>query len=63
VNRLLNRLFKLEERGTKAGTATNPLPFDATMAMTCLTAGVLTIFMGLWTNYPFALAPGMGLNA
>ena len=31
--------------------------------MTCLTAGVLSIAMGLFTNYPFALAPGMGLNA
>ena len=31
--------------------------------MTCLTAGLLTIAMGLSTNYPLALAPGMGLNA
>src|SRR5437763_15848804 len=39
------------------------LPFAATLTVTCLTAGVLSIAMGLWTNYPFALAPGMGLNA
>ena len=31
--------------------------------MTCLTAGLLSIAMGACTNYPFALAPGMGLNA
>ena len=39
------------------------LPFAATLTATCLTAGVLSILMGLTTNYPFALAPGMGLNA
>lgn len=39
------------------------LPFTATLTVTCLTAGVLSIAMGLATNYPFALAPGMGLNA
>lgn len=30
---------------------------------TCLAAGVMTIFMGLFTNRAYALAPGMGLNA
>ncbi|HXF83324.1 MAG TPA: NCS2 family permease [bacterium] len=39
------------------------LPFAATLTVTCLTAGLLSIAMGLWSNYPFALAPGMGLNA
>src|SRR5256885_445603 len=39
------------------------LSFPATMAATCLTAGLLTIAMGLFANYPFALAAGMGLNA
>ena len=39
------------------------LPFAPTLTVTCLTAGVLSIAMGLFTNYPFALAPGMGLNA
>jgi AGZA family xanthine/uracil permease-like MFS transporter len=39
------------------------LPFDATLTVTCLTAGALSIAMGLLTNYPLALAPGMGLNA
>ncbi|MGH7325409.1 MAG: NCS2 family permease [Candidatus Rokuibacteriota bacterium] len=39
------------------------LPFAATLTVTCLTAGLLSIAMGLVTRYPFALAPGMGLNA
>jgi adenine/guanine/hypoxanthine permease len=37
--------------------------FPAVMAGTCLIAGLMTIFMGVYANYPFALAPGMGLNA
>jgi AGZA family xanthine/uracil permease-like MFS transporter len=39
------------------------LPFAATLTVTCLTAGVLSIAMGLASNYPLAMAPGMGLNA
>jgi AGZA family xanthine/uracil permease-like MFS transporter len=39
------------------------LPFAPTLTVTCLTAGALSIAMGLATNYPLALAPGMGLNA
>jgi AGZA family xanthine/uracil permease-like MFS transporter len=39
------------------------LPFAATLTVTCLTAGVLSIVMGLASNYPLAMAPGMGLNA
>jgi AGZA family xanthine/uracil permease-like MFS transporter len=30
---------------------------------TCIGAGLLSILMGLASNYPLALAPGMGLNA
>ncbi len=37
--------------------------FAPTMAATCLVAGVMTIFMGVYAKYPFALASGMGLNA
>ncbi len=37
--------------------------FAPTVAMTALTAGVLTIAMGLYANRPFALAAGLGLNA
>lgn len=39
------------------------LPLTATIGMTALAAAIPTLVMGLWANYPFALAPGMGLNA
>jgi AGZA family xanthine/uracil permease-like MFS transporter len=39
------------------------LPFDGVLAVTCLVAGVLTIAMGLYTNYAYAIAPGLGINA
>ncbi|WP_288305162.1 NCS2 family permease [uncultured Fusobacterium sp.] len=35
----------------------------ALITVTCLTAALATIISGLWANAPFALAPGMGLNA
>jgi AGZA family xanthine/uracil permease-like MFS transporter len=37
--------------------------FVATATMTALAAGVVTIAMGLATNYPIGMASGMGLNA
>ncbi|RJP62527.1 MAG: NCS2 family permease [Ignavibacteriales bacterium] len=39
------------------------IPLEPTVVSTCLVAGLITILMGLLTNYPFALAAGMGLNA
>jgi len=39
------------------------MPLEAVAAATCLAAGVGSILMGLISNYPLALAPGMGLNA
>ncbi len=39
------------------------LPISAALTATCLAAGIMSIAMGLFTNYPFALAPGLGLNA
>lgn len=39
------------------------MPFDAVFTATVLAAIVGTLIMGLLANYPFALAPGMGLNA
>lgn len=39
------------------------MDFGAVMTATVIAAGVTTILMGLLTNYPFALASGMGLNA
>jgi AGZA family xanthine/uracil permease-like MFS transporter len=38
-------------------------PFAPTLAATCLVAAVATTLMGLVTNYPLAVASGMGLNA
>ena len=38
-------------------------PFPATLAATCLVAALMTAAMGLATNYPLAVASGMGLNA
>jgi AGZA family xanthine/uracil permease-like MFS transporter len=42
-----------------------PLKLDpvAVAAGTALVAGIMTLAMGLLTNYPFALAAGLGLNA
>ena len=39
------------------------MPLAAVAAATCLAAGFGSIVMGLASNYPLALAPGMGLNA
>jgi adenine/guanine/hypoxanthine permease len=39
------------------------LPFDQLVTVTALAAGLLTIAMGVFTNYPFAMAAGLGLNA
>jgi adenine/guanine/hypoxanthine permease len=39
------------------------LAFSAVLTSTCLVAGVMSILMGLTTNYAYAIAPGMGLNA
>jgi adenine/guanine/hypoxanthine permease len=91
---MLERFFRLTERGTTLGTEVlggittfmvmayiifvNPAilsfagikelqglgpGFAPTLAATCLVAGVMTMTMGLVTNYPYAVASGMGLNA
>lgn len=83
---LLDRIFKLRERGTNvkteviAGVTTfltmayiifvNPnilsaagMDHGAVFVATCLAAAVGCLIMGLYANYPIALAPGMGLNA
>jgi len=39
------------------------MPVAGVAAATCLAAGFGSILMGLLSNYPLALAPGMGLNA
>jgi AGZA family xanthine/uracil permease-like MFS transporter len=39
------------------------IPFNAALAATALAAGLSCILMGLYGNFPLALASGMGLNA
>ncbi|WP_034348355.1 NCS2 family permease [Noviherbaspirillum massiliense] len=39
------------------------MPKDSVFVATCLAAAIGTLIMGLYANYPIALAPGMGLNA
>jgi AGZA family xanthine/uracil permease-like MFS transporter len=39
------------------------LPFDAVAVATALAAAIATAAMALATNLPFALAPGLGINA
>ncbi len=39
------------------------MDYGAVFVATCLAAALGTLIMGLFANYPIALAPGMGLNA
>jgi adenine/guanine/hypoxanthine permease len=39
------------------------MPFSGAMTATVLIAGSMTLLMGLYARLPFAVAPGMGLNA
>jgi AGZA family xanthine/uracil permease-like MFS transporter len=39
------------------------MPKEAVFVATCLAAALGSAIMGLYANYPIALAPGMGLNA
>src|SRR5262245_59337565 len=48
---------------TGTGIAKQELSFAGVVTATCLVAGLMTLAMGLWANFPLALAPGMGLNS
>lgn len=39
------------------------VPFDQVFTATIIAAVIGTLWMGLFANYPIAIAPGMGLNA
>ena len=39
------------------------VPKEAVFVATCLAAALGTVIMGMYANYPIAMAPGMGLNA
>ncbi|MDD4000195.1 MAG: NCS2 family permease [Bacilli bacterium] len=46
-----------------AGTVDNPMPYGAIFLATIIATAIGTLVMGLFANVPYALAPGMGLNA
>ncbi|MES3675566.1 NCS2 family permease [Halomonas elongata] len=39
------------------------MDYGAVFVATCVASAIGCLIMGLWANYPIALAPGMGLNA
>jgi AGZA family xanthine/uracil permease-like MFS transporter len=39
------------------------MPVEGVLFATCISAAIATLVMGMWANYPIALAPGMSLNA
>lgn len=39
------------------------MPIEGVLFATCIAAAIATLVMGLYANYPIALAPGMSLNA
>src|SRR5580692_10770448 len=39
------------------------VPIEGVLFATCVSAAAATLVMGLYANYPIALAPGMSLNA
>jgi len=39
------------------------MPTDGVVFATCISAAVASLVMGLYANYPIAMAPGMSLNA
>src|SRR5215471_5368465 len=45
-----------------AGSGTG-MPFSGVLSATVLVACSMTLLMGLYARLPFAVAPGMGLNA
>ena len=43
--------------------AESGMPLEGVLFATCISSALATLVMGLWANYPIALAPGMSLNA
>src|ERR1700723_1680542 len=39
------------------------MPVEGVLFATCVSAALATLVMGIWANYPIALAPGRSLNA
>ncbi len=49
--------------GAVPDSAGTTLSFPQVLTVTALVAGVMTLAMGIYANYPFAIAAGLGLNA
>lgn len=49
--------------GAVPDSAGTTLAFPQVLTVTALVGGIATIAMGLYANYPFAIASGLGLNA
>lgn len=62
LNPLIIGSFAADGPGARTDVLGNVLPVAQVAAVTALVAGVLTLLMGLVTNYPFALATGLGIN-
>jgi AGZA family xanthine/uracil permease-like MFS transporter len=52
--------YILGQVGDREGVS---LAFPEVLTVTALAAGILCLAMGLYANYPFAMAAGLGLNA
>ncbi|MBE6422212.1 NCS2 family permease [Succinivibrio dextrinosolvens] len=86
TSHFLNRLFKIEQKGSSVSTEllaglttfvamayiifVNPsileasgIPREAAVAATLWSAALCSIAMGLFSNLPIGVAPGMGINA
>jgi len=57
---ILGNLSNVEILGDRANAAFNA---PAIAAATALIAGIMTIAMGVFSNYPIAMAAGLGINA
>ncbi len=53
----------IERFEEQTGQTMQVITLILTLFATAIAAFVGCIIMGLWANLPFALAPGMGLNA
>lgn len=54
-------IFVIPPIVTQAGTPDNPMPYGAVFLATLIAAAGSTLFMALFANVPYALAPGLGL--
>ncbi len=60
---LINAIPGIFENGQVVNQALYNSYYGALMVATIMGSFIATLIMGLYANYPFALAPGMGLNA